>query len=308
MTLAPARIGIDVSKAWLDTFNATTGNAHRIANQRQEIEAFLQALPPGSTVVFEATAPYDAALRQALSRTQLVAIRANPGRVRDFARAAGRLAKTDQIDARTLAAVPPAVAAPVEIAFDPEREALVALHRRRDQLVDVRAIERGRSADVADACERGSLERHIAWLDGEIARIEAETQILIKRSGLASKAALLRSLRGVGDVTVTTLLALLPELGCRSAKAIAALAGLAPINNDSGTLRGQRHVAGGRRRVRKALYMAALAAIRCVPRFKACYRGIKARSGHAKVAVIAVARKLLVTLNAMIKNNEPFRA
>lgn len=182
------------------------------------------------------------------------------------------------------------------------------MHRRRDQLVEMRAIERGRSADVADTGEHSSLARHLAWLDAEIERIEVQTRALVMRSGLARKAALLQSLKGVGWVTVTTLLALLPELGERSAKAIAALAGLAPINNDSGTLRGQRHIAGGRRRVRRALYMAALSAIRSVPRFQAFYLGVKARSGHAKVAIIAVARKLLVTLNAMVRSGQPFTA
>ena len=115
-------------------------------------------------------------------------------------------------------------------------------------------------------------------------------------------------MRGIGQVTLTTLIVLMPELGQRSAKAIAALAGLAPLNRDSGTFRGQRRIAGGRRRVRQALYMAALAAIRAVPRFKAHYTAIKQRSGHAKVAIIAVARKLLITLNAMVKNNQTFRA
>lgn len=124
----------------------------------------------------------------------------------------------------------------------------------------------------------------------------------------AARAALLGSIKGVGRVTITTLIALLPELGSRSAKAIAAIAGLAPLNRDSGARRGQRHIAGGRRRVRQALYMAALGAIRCLDRFKQVYIGVKARSGHAKVAVVAVARKLLVILNAMVRSGQPFTA
>ena len=207
-----------------------------------------------------------------------------------------------------LALLPEALEVREDEAFDQHREALAALHRRRDQLVDMRAVERGRIASEPDQDARRSLESHIDWLSAAIEELEVKIRSILAKPPFARRAKLLATAKGVGTVTVTTILALLPELGRCSAKAIAALAGLAPINRDSGTLRGQRHIAGGRRRVRQALYMAALAAIRTHEPFKQHYLAIKARSGHAKVAIVAVARKLLVTLNAMIKSDQPFRA
>jgi transposase len=308
MTLTEFYIGCDVSKDWLDLYEKATGTAHRVPNTAHAIAAVLARQPPGATVVFEATSPYDTALRRALGRTRLRAIRVNPGRARDFARAAGFLAKTDAVDARMLAHLPEALDVAEAPPFDAEREALIALNRRRDQLVEMRAVDKGRLADETEAIIQQSLQSHIDWLGQAIEAIEAQIKAMLARAPFAPRAALLGSVRGVGPVTVATLIALLPELGTRSAKAIAALAGLAPLNRDSGSMRGQRHISGGRRRVRQALYMAALGAIRCVDRFKQHYMAVKARSGHAKVAIIAVARKLLVTLNAMLRTGEPFRA
>jgi transposase len=306
MTLPAIRVGCDVSKAWLDFFDASTGTATRIANEAAAIEAFLARLPREATVVLEATSPYDLALRRALDQAGLRSLRVNPSRARDFARAAGFLAKTDAVDARMLARLPEALDIPQTPPFDAEREALVALNRRRDQLVEARAVERGRIADETDDVVRTSLQGHIDWLDTAIEAIEAKIDALLAQSSFAPQAALLGSVKGVGRVTIATLIALLPELGTRSPKAIAALAGLAPLNRDSGTMRGQRRIGGGRRRVRQALYMAALAAIRGVERFKLYYTALKARSGHAKIAIVAVARKLLVTLNAMVRTSTPF--
>lgn len=308
MTITAIRIGIDVSKACLDVCEAPSQATIRILNTEDAIAKLLARLPTDATVVFEATAPYDTRLRKALARTSLRVLRVNPSRARDFARAAGFLAKTDTIDARMLARLPDALDVRAEEAFDQDREALAALHRRRDQLVDMRAVERGRLADEPDAGVRNSLERHVEWLTITIEDIEARIRDALKRPAFARRAKLLATAKGVGHVTVTTVLALMPEIGRCSSKAIAALAGLAPVNRDSGAFRGQRHIAGGRRRVRQALYMAALAAIRTHEPFRQHYLAIKARSGKAKVAVIAVARKLLVILNAMIKNDEPFRA
>ena len=308
MTLTEFRIGCDVSKDWLDLYEEATGTAHRIPNTARAIAAFLARQPPGTTFVFEATSPYDTALRRALGRRRLRAIRVNPGRARDFARAGGFLAKTDAIDARMLARLPEALDLPQAAPFDAEREALVALNRRRDQLVEMRAVDKARLADETDAYIRQSLQSHIVWLGQAIAAIEVQIKAMLARAAFAPRAALLGSVRGVGPVTMATLIALLPELGSRSAKTIAALAGLAPLNRDSGSMRGRRHIAGGRRRVRQALYMAALGAIRSIARFKQHYLAVKARSGHAKVAIIAVARKLLVTLNAMLRTGQPFRA
>lgn len=307
MTLPAIRVGCDVSKAWLDFFEAASGTSSRIPNETPAIRAFIGKLPREATVVFEATAPYDLGLRRALDQVGLRSLRVNPSRARDFARAAGFLAKTDTIDARMLARLPEALDLPDAPPFDAQREALTALHRRRDQLVEARAVERGRLADEHDSVLRKSLESHIAWLDRAVLGIEAKIEKMMAQPAFAARAALLTSIKGVGTVTVTTLIALLPELGSRSPKTIAAIAGLAPFNRDSGTMRGQRRIAGGRRRVRRALYMAALGAIRCVDRFRSFYLAIKARCGHAKIAIVAVARKLLVTLNAMVRTGVPFK-
>lgn len=308
MTLSTIRVGCDVSKSWLDVFETASGTSSRIANETDAIAALLARLPREATVVFEATAPYDTALRRALGQAGLRSLRVNPSRARDFARAAGFLAKTDAVDARMLAQLPEALDMPEASAFDPEREALIALNRRRDQLVDTRGVERGRLADEPDEMIRESLQNHIEWLDRAVVAIEAKIAAMLALPTFAPRVGLLGTVKGVGRVTIATLLALLPELGRRSPKTIAALAGLAPLNRDSGAMRGQRHIAGGRRRVRQALYMAALGAIRCVERFKQYYHAVKARCGHAKIAIIAVARKLLVTLNAMVRTGEPFKA
>jgi transposase len=309
MTIAPpSQIGTDIAKDWLDHYDATTRQAQRITNDEANITLFVNALPPHSSVTFEATAPYDTVLRRCLSAARVTAFRVNPGQARDFAKSRRFLAKSDQIDARVLALMAQDIPLTPEPPFDEDRERLAAMHRRRDQLVSVRAVERGRIADAPDAFERNSLARHIAWLDAEIAALDADIKAALKRPAFAPTVALLRSAQGVGEVTAATLIALLPELGKRSAKTIAALAGLAPFNCDSGKFRGQRRIQGGRRRVRQALYMAAITAIRWVPRFKAAYLAIKQRSGHAKVGIIAVARKLLIALNSMLKTGQPFRA
>jgi transposase len=308
MTIAPSQIGIDIAKGWLDIYNLTTRQPQRITNAPADIIKFFRALPSQSSVTFEATAPYDTALRRCLSEAGITAFRVNPGQARDFAKSRRFLAKSDQIDARVLALMAQDIPLTPEPAFDEDRERLAAMHRRRDQLVNARAIERGRIADAPDAFERNSLARHIAWLDDDIASLDTDIKAVLKRPTIAPTAALLRSAKGVGTVTIATLIALLPELGQRSAKTIAALAGLAPFNCDSGKFRGQRHIQGGRRRVRKALYMAAITAIRWVPRFNAVYLAIKQRSGQAKIGIIAVARKLLVALNSMLKSGQTFRA
>jgi transposase len=308
MTLTNFRVGCDVSKAWLDIFIADKAISTRIPNTEVAIRDFVATLPSTATVVFEATAPYDLKLRKALDAACLRALRVNPSRARDFARAAGFLAKTDAVDARMLARLPEALHIPEEQKFDADREELTALTRRRDQLVELRAMERGLHHAVSSERVAKSISNHMETLDTLIEVIEADIRAMLKKPAFAERAKQLASVKGVGPVTVVTLIALLPELGQRSAKAIAALVGLAPLNRDSGTLRGQRRIGGGRRRVRQALYMAALSAIRSVPRFNAFYRAIKERSGSSKKAVVAVARKLLVTLNAMIKKGEPFKA
>lgn len=307
MSIQPCFLGIDIAKAHLDIFDASSGKGWRIANAPAAIAALLADRDAETVVAFEATGPYDASLRRALARSGHRFVRLNPERARHFARAAGLLAKTDALDARMLALMAQALAIAPGEAASPARSALAALHKRRDQLVAMRAAERVRLSEGEDGT--GSLARHLAFLDQEIATLERHlTEALRADEELKRAAALLRSAPGIGPVAATTLIALMPELGRCSPKAAAALAGLAPFNNDSGRHRGRRSIRGGRARVRRALYMAALAAVRSCPRFKAFHDAIRARAGAAKVALIAVARKLLTTLNAMLRTNTAFQA
>lgn len=308
MSITQPIVGIDVSKAHLDVFELESGRQSRLANTGAALAGWVQTLAPQTLVVLEATGIYDLALRMALATAGIRAARVNPARARNFARAMGALAKTDAIDARMLARMGQALPLELEPDADTDRQRLQGLNRRRDQLVSWRARERTH-LESADSFGTDSIARMLAQLDREIVLVEAQMADLIAGSAtIAAQDTLLRSAPGVGPVAARTLLAQLPELGSRSDKAIAALAGLAPFNHDSGALRGTRHIAGGRRRVRMALYMAALNAARSSQRFKAIYQKLRQAGKPAKLALIAVARRLLVTLNAMVRDQKPFSA
>jgi transposase len=305
MMIHPGFVGIDVSKHSLDVF--ANGRTERFANTAESL-AGLVGCWQGSFVLFEATGRYDARLRQALEGAGIAFARVNPARARDFARATGRLAKTDAIDARMLALMAQSLAVARERKSDIEREALARAHKRRDQLVHMRQQERTRFSECDDAELRADIEKHLQWLNAQIARWDAEIKRLLAQSqSLIEDARRLRSIVGIGPVAAATLLALVPELGSLSPKQIAALAGLAPFNVDSGQFRGQRRIKGGRKRVRDALYMAAVAAARYSPRLKPLYKRLRAAGKPAKVALIAVARKLLVIANAIMRDKTEFK-
>jgi transposase len=312
MTLSPTWIGIDISKAWLDTAwpepaDPACWRHERIANRPEALAEFAASLAGRDVVVvFEATGAYDAGLRHALAAAGVAGVRVNPQRARDFARATGRLAKTDAIDAAMLARMGKAL----RLAPDPlpnrQRERLVLMTRRRDQLVAMRMQEKTRRADAAEPALLDDLDSHIAWLDNAIAEIETAMRKLVD-AAMAETEALMRTMPGVGLVTAAVLIGLLPELGRRTGKQIAMLAGLAPVNQDSGTHRGQRVIRGGRRRVRQALYMAAVASLTTASPLNAFYRRLRDAGKPAKVALVALARKILTTLNAMVKTQTPFK-
>jgi len=305
MNIAPGYIGIDVSKDHLDIFD---GAVHRIANTPEAIRSLLRGRDAPRLVLFEATGRYDRHLQQELAALGIGFARVNPLHARAFARATGRLAKTDRIDARLLAAMAQALNPAPQPPVDPERQQLAELHRRRAQLVDFRQRERTRLHGASASIAPG-IASHLSWLDTQIEALEQQIEMSIRRSAALSLAArLLRTIPGIGPVTATALIALMPELGQRSAKTIAALGGLAPINRDSGQFRGQRSIAGGRAEVRKALYMAAVTASRSSSRFAASFEALTGKGKAAKLALIAVARKLLVTANAILKTGLPFQA
>jgi transposase len=307
MILSPVCVGIDVSKAYLDIFDDIHGH-RKIANRAAEIAALSSWLQEtGCFVVFEATGSYDAALRRGLDEAGVPHARVNPERARDFAKAIGRRAKTDAVDARMLAELGRRLAPKQREAADRLREQLAFRHKRRDQLVAMRQQESVRRSECPDPAAADDIARHLAWLDQEIAAVEAAIRAIIDADEkLRDCERRLRSVPGVGPVAAVTLLALMPELGRRSPKAIAALVGLAPFNNDSGGRSGQRAIRGGRSRVRNALYMAALAASRSKTPLGDFARALRNRGKPPKLALIALARKILVIINAIMRNNTTY--
>ena len=300
-------VGIDVSKRYLDIFDESLGVPERIANAPQAITPIVARWRCDVLGVFEATGVYDLELREALSQAGIRFARINPARARDFARASGQLAKTDPIDARMLAAFARALQPATEPAANPARKALAGLAKRRDQLVLMRAQEKNRRSEADDRAMATRIGRLIEVLDGEIAEIEADISALIKAEPeISDDAQLMRSLPGVGPVACMQLIAQMPELGKVGPKQVAALAGLAPFNVDSGAFRGKRKIAGGRKRVRDALYMAALNAVRRADPFKTFYTRLRQAGKPAKLALIAVARKLLTVLNAIMRDRKPY--
>ena len=310
MIIAPGFVGIDVSKNHLDVFDATRSAPIRLANTALALtEPIRDWAQRNAFVLFEATGQYDLDLRHALTEAGVRFARVNPARARDFARAAGFLAKTDAVDAQMLAVMAQCLQpAPTETSTA-ARQRLAALNKRRDQLVAMRQQERTRQRECSDPVSQHSLGAHLAWLDAAIEALQAQIAAAIAREPeLEHARRLLTSVPGVGPVTAATLLALMPELGRRSPKQLAALAGLAPFNNDSGTRRGLRSIRGGRKRVRDALYVAAFIAARHAPPFKSFYKTLTAAGKPRKLALIAVARKLLTVLNAILRDRQPFHA
>ncbi|MCE7031027.1 IS110 family transposase [Jiella avicenniae] len=308
MTIHQTVLGCDISKSFLDIFDPRIRRCVRIANDKDAVEAFAASLAgTDCLVVFEATGVHDRFLRHALGERGIPARRLNPVQARRFAEMRGRLAKTDRIDALGLSDFGEMVQPKPDPAPSKDRERLAALARRRDQLVELRALEKRHRADAFDACIIADIDIVIESLGERIAAIEAEIDRQTRRDvDLTAELKRLTSAPGVGNVTALTLVAHMPELGSLTPKKIGALAGLAPFNDDSGHRRGRKHIKGGRRRVRNALYMAALGAIRANPRFKSFFNAVTERSGSKKVAIIAVARKLLTVLNAMQRDKKAF--
>lgn len=303
-------VGIDVSKAHLDVATRPDGATYRVANDPAGIAELVERLRPLSPalVVLEATGGYEAPALAALQVAGLPAAAVNPRQARDFAKATGRLAKTDRIDAQALAHFAEAVRPEPRPAATAERQALDALLSRRGQLVQMRTMESNRLGTCRDAVVRAGIERHLAWLDSELAEAERLLDEAVKASpAWRGRDELLRGIPGIGPVTSRTLLASLPELGATDGGRLAALVGLAPYAHDSGTMKGARHIRGGRADVRRALYMAALSAARREGPLKQFADRLRSRGKKAKVVLIAVARKLLTIANAVIRSGQPWK-
>jgi transposase len=297
-------VGIDVSKDTLDIAVRPDGASWQTTNTEEvfpELIARLWALEP-VLIVIEATGGLERAVVSAMAQAHLPIALINPRQAREFARATGQLAKTDEIDAHDLAFFGEAVRPEVRPLPDAAVQALSALNARRQQLLEMLTAERNRLRTALPPA-RPSLREHIRWLEREKDKVESELQRHIDQNlTLRRKFTLLCSVKGVGPATSFALLSHLPELGRVSRKEIAALAGVAPFNRDSGRWRGKRTTWGGRASVRSALYMAALVASKHNPVIRAFYERLIDAGKPKKVALTACMRKLLVILNAMLKN------
>jgi transposase len=308
---ASVYVGIDVSKDTLDVAWAPALRPpERFANTPGGHAALRELLTRQrpALVVLEATGGFERAAAAELAAAGLPVALVNPRQARDFARATGKLAKTDRLDAQAVARFAQAVKPPARPLPDDQAQALQETLARRRQLLQMRTAESNRLAQARAPKVRASLERVLESLSRELGDLDAELGALIEASpAWQAKADLLRSVPGVGDQTARALIAELPELGAASRQQIAALAGVAPLNRDSGQMRGRRSVWGGRAALRSALYMAALVASRYNPLIRAYYRRLLDAGKRPKVALVACMRKLLVILNAIVRDGQPWR-
>lgn len=299
-------IGIDVSKVSLDAAVLPAGQLFKFTNDESGIEALVKEFRElGPTlIVLEATGGLEGPAAAALAANALPVSIVNPRMARDFARAIGKLAKTDAIDARALAELASKLRPAPRALKDKELEELCAVTTRRHQLITMLTAEKNRLSGAPEAIAK-DIEAHIEWLKERLKQIDSDLQKTIRESPLwREKVDLLETVPGVGPVVSSTLLSSLPELGTLNRKQISALVGVAPLNRDSGKLRGRRSVWGGRAHVRAALYMATLVASRFNPVIRAFYQHLIAVGKAPKVALTACMRKLLTVLNAIIKQRK----
>ncbi|MGB4548733.1 MAG: IS110 family transposase [Syntrophales bacterium] len=298
-------VGIDISKEELVVAVRPTAELQSFPNTEEGLAALVGFLQPlqAHSIVLEATGGFARAAVNAMALAALPVVVVNPRQIRDFARSVGLLAKTDAIDARIIARFAEAVRPERRPLKDLETQKLEDLNNRRRQIVEMITAEKNRLG-MAPTWSQRDIRSHIAWLEKRLKRINDNIDDLIKQSPIwRQKEKILTSVLGVGPVVTTTLLCGLPELGTLSARKLSALVGVAPFNRDSGKSRGRRSCWGGRAHVRAALYMAALTASRCNPVIRAFYQRLRLAGKPAKVALVACMRKLLVILNAMVKNN-----
>lgn len=310
MSESPVFVGIDVAKAQLDIAVRPTGARWSTPNDEAGIAMLvtqLQAVAP-TLIVLEATGGFQRAVVAALTVGGLPVVVANPRQTRDFAKATGQVAKTDALDARALAHFADAIRPIPRPVPDAQTEAMRALLTRRRQLVAMRTAESNRLGSVSSPTVQADIKAHLAWLEQRLATLDDDLDTTLRASPVwRERETLYRSVPGIGPVCARTLLLDLPELGTLSRQRIAALAGVAPFNCDSGTLRGHRAIWGGRAPLRATLYMATLVAVRHNVVLQASYERLLAAGKAKKVALVACMRKLLTILNAMAKHQTPWQ-
>lgn len=309
-TMGANFVGIDISKDHLDVAVVPKGTQFSLNYDEEGLRDLLQRMRELSPqlILFEATGGYENQLYAALLDAGLNALRINPRQVRDFARSIGKLAKTDRIDARVLADYALKIKPELRKLPDKEQRDLSSLVTRRRQLIDMIVMEKNRLQNSSGAV-RSSLRTHIDWLKEQLSLIDKDIDKFIQSNPeLEERGKILRSMTGIGRVVCGSILAYVPEMGQLSDKKISALLGVAPLNRDSGRLRGRRTVWGGRGHVRSMLYMAALSATRRNPVISAFYQRLIEAGKPKKLALVACMRKILVILNAMLRSNTPFTA
>lgn len=306
----PLFVGIDVAKERLDVHVCPSGRAFsepRTGAGLERLVGELRALAP-VLVVLEATGGFELTVAAALAGAGLPLAVVNPRQIRDFARASGRLAKTDALDAAVIALFAERMRPTPRPLADAETETLGELVSRRRQLVEMIGMEANRHRQARAARVRRSIEATLKTLETQLAELDREINDSVRGSPLWRVTDnLLTSVPGIGEVTAHTLIAELPELGQLDRRRIAALVGVAPINRDSGRMRGPRRIAGGRTSVRNVLFMATLAAVRWNPVLKTHYQQLIARGRPKKVAMVACIRRLLGILNAIIRTASPWQ-
>lgn len=304
-------VGIDVAKDRLDVHIRPSGEAFAVAYDGAGLDRLadrLRALRP-ELVVLEATGGFEVTVAAALAGAGLPLAVVNPAQVRAFARAVGRLAKTDRLDAGLIARFAEQVRPAPRPVADEQARALAELVTRRRQLVEMIGMEGNRRRQARSPEVVRGIERTLAALRAALADLDREIDGRIKGSPAWREAEdLLTSVPGIGAITARTLIAELPELGRTDRRGIAALVGVAPVNRDSGSRRGHRAIAGGRADVRNVLYMAALAAVRWNPAIRDLYARLRARGRPAKAALVAAMRKLLTILNAILRDQRPWQS
>ncbi len=301
--------GIDVSKSTLDVCIEPAAQTLHVAYDEAGVRQVASSLKEASPIliVIEATGGLEVRIATELVSKGLPVAVINPRQARDFAKASGQLAKTDQVDAAVLAAFAKAIRPQSRPLKDADTRALDDMVSRRRQLIDIRVQETLRLGTAASKPMQKSLKQHIAWLDKRITEVDNDLSKQLRESDVwRAKDDLLRSIPGVGNVTTRTMLGKCPELGTLNRREIAALTGVAPLANDSGKHRGKRFVWGGRADVRAVLYMAAVSAIRCNGPIKAFAERLKKAGKPPKVVIVACMRKLLTIMNSMLKNNTPW--
>jgi transposase len=310
MDKAPVFVGIDISKHRLEIHVRPCGESFTIDYSEEEVAALVERLGglEPTLIVLEATGGMEVRLAAALAAAGLPVAVVNPRQVRAFARATGRLAKTDRLDAAAIAHFAEAVRPPVRPLADEATRQLQALVTRRRQLLEMLVAERNR-CQAAEPALHKRIDAHLRWLETALAEIERDLDGAVRDSPVwRAKEELLRSVPGVGPVSARTLLAQLPELGSLTRRQVAALVGVAPFNRDSGKMRGKRTIWAGRAALRACLYMAAVAAARGAnPTIAGFYQRLRQAGKPAKLALTACMRKLVVTLNAMLRTNTTWK-